>query len=338
MTLSETTSTTTTTTTAAAKEKTSTSDSQPMPFLMNLQPTEKFKETAHVEEGDEEEETPEAAGVSGDETTDPEEEEVEVESDGQSKKRKRNVSFDKDANPEAKKKKEKKMSKKHKKHKKHKTKQLSGVEITVEEAEEVTADEYEEEVTVEKKGRVEITVEEAEEVTVEEEGQVEIAKEKKKETAKEKKGSKRKSSGVAPKKLVPTKTRTAVGANAIPTLKVRRPHRFRPGTVALREIRKYQKSTDFLIRKRPFQRLVREIAQDYKHEARFTLSALIALQESAEAFLTGVFERANEQALHAKRITVDGRDIAMVLLDLNRSCKFKTSFSISHNNLFGNRK
>jgi len=311
MTLSETTSTTTTTTTAAAKEKTSTSDSQPMPFLMNLQPTEKFKETAHVEEGDEEEETPEAAGVSGDETTDPEEEEVEVESDGQSKKRKRNVSFDKDANPEAKKKKEKKMSKKHKKHKKHKTKQLSGVEITVEEAEEVT---------------------------VEEEGQVEIAKEKKKETAKEKKGSKRKSSGVAPKKLVPTKTRTAVGANAIPTLKVRRPHRFRPGTVALREIRKYQKSTDFLIRKRPFQRLVREIAQDYKHEARFTLSALIALQESAEAFLTGVFERANEQALHAKRITVDGRDIAMVLLDLNRSCKFKTSFSISHNNLFGNRK
>ena len=45
---------------------------------------------------------------------------------------------------------------------------------------------------------------------------------------------------------------------------VKKPHRYRPGTVALREIRRYQKSTELLIRKMPFQRLVREIAQDFK--------------------------------------------------------------------------
>ncbi|MBA0871045.1 hypothetical protein Goshw_020603, partial [Gossypium schwendimanii] len=45
---------------------------------------------------------------------------------------------------------------------------------------------------------------------------------------------------------------------------VKKPHQYRPGTVALREIQKYQKSTELLIRKLPFQRLVREIAQDFK--------------------------------------------------------------------------
>merc|ERR1712224_1053166 len=70
----------------------------------------------------------------------------------------------------------------------------------------------------------------------------------------------------------------------------KKPHRFRPGTVALREIRKYQKSTDLLIRKLPFQRLVRDIAHEYKTELRFQSSAVIALQEAAEAFLVGLFE------------------------------------------------
>ena len=64
---------------------------------------------------------------------------------------------------------------------------------------------------------------------------------------------------------------------------VKRPHRFRPGTVALREIRKYQKSTELLIRKLPFQRLVREIAQDFKTDLRFQSSAVLALQEASEA-------------------------------------------------------
>ena len=68
---------------------------------------------------------------------------------------------------------------------------------------------------------------------------------------------------------------------------VKKPHRYRPGTVALREIRKYQKSTELLIRKLPFQRLVREIAQDFKTDLRFQSSAVLALQEAAEAYLIG---------------------------------------------------
>lgn len=64
---------------------------------------------------------------------------------------------------------------------------------------------------------------------------------------------------------------------------VKKPHRYRPGTVALREIRKYQKSTDLLIRKLPFQRLVREIAQEFKTDLRFQSTAILALQEAAEA-------------------------------------------------------
>lgn len=62
-------------------------------------------------------------------------------------------------------------------------------------------------------------------------------------------------------------------------------HRYRPGTVALREIRRYQKSTELLIRKLPFQRLVREIAQDFKTDLRFQSTAILALQEAAEAYL-----------------------------------------------------
>ena len=62
------------------------------------------------------------------------------------------------------------------------------------------------------------------------------------------------------------------------------------GTVALREICRYQKSTELLIAKAPFQRLVREIALEFKAELRFTASGLGALQEMAEAFLVGEFE------------------------------------------------
>jgi histone H3 len=50
---------------------------------------------------------------------------------------------------------------------------------------------------------------------------------------------------------------------------IKRPHRFRPGTVALREIRRYQKTTELLLRKLPFQRLVREICNGYNNELRW---------------------------------------------------------------------
>ena len=76
------------------------------------------------------------------------------------------------------------------------------------------------------------------------------------------------------------------------------------GTVALREIRRYQKSTELLIRKLPFQRLVREIAQDFKTDLRFQSSAVLALQEASEAYLVGLFEDTNLCAIHAKRVTI----------------------------------
>ena len=92
---------------------------------------------------------------------------------------------------------------------------------------------------------------------------------------------------------------------------VRRPHRYRPGTVALREIRRYQKSSELLIRKLPFQRLVREVAQDFKTDARFQGSAILALQEAAEAHLVSVFEDTNRSAIHAKRVTILPKDMEL---------------------------
>ncbi|KAF8958277.1 histone-fold-containing protein [Flammula alnicola] len=84
-----------------------------------------------------------------------------------------------------------------------------------------------------------------------------------------------------------------------------------PGTVALREIRRYQKSTELLIRKLPFQRLVREIAQDFKTDLRFQSSAVMALQEAAEAYLVSLFEDTNLAAIHAKRVTIQPKDLAL---------------------------
>ncbi|KAL0187517.1 hypothetical protein M9458_014616 [Cirrhinus mrigala] len=92
---------------------------------------------------------------------------------------------------------------------------------------------------------------------------------------------------------------------------VKKPHRYRPGTVALLEIRRYQKSTELLIRKLPFQRLVREIAQDFKTDLRFQSSAVMALQEASEAYLVGLFEDTNLCAIHAKRVTIMPKDIQL---------------------------
>ena len=92
---------------------------------------------------------------------------------------------------------------------------------------------------------------------------------------------------------------------------VKKPHRYWPGTVALQEIRRYQRSTDLLIRRLPFQRLIREIAQDIKTDLRFQSSALMALQEAAEAYLVGLFEDTNLCAIHAKRVTIMPKDIQL---------------------------
>ena len=100
---------------------------------------------------------------------------------------------------------------------------------------------------------------------------------------------------------------------------VKKPHRFRPGTVALKEIRRYQKTTELLIWKLPFQRLVREIANDidvcpahlWGVKIRFQSTAVMALQEASEAYLVGLFEDTNLCAIHAKRVTIMPKDIQL---------------------------
>ncbi|KAH7386680.1 histone-fold-containing protein [Phaeosphaeria sp. MPI-PUGE-AT-0046c] len=90
--------------------------------------------------------------------------------------------------------------------------------------------------------------------------------------------------------------------------------RYKPGTVALREIRRYQKSTELLLLRTPFQRLVREIAQLVTPEDgpnRWQSQALAALQEATEAFLVNLFHDANLCAIHAKRVTIQQKDIQL---------------------------
>ncbi|OCK75351.1 histone cluster 1, H3g protein [Lepidopterella palustris CBS 459.81] len=118
----------------------------------------------------------------------------------------------------------------------------------------------------------------------------------------------RSTGGKAPRKHLPGKT---VRKSAPKFGGIKRSRRYKPGTVALREIRRYQKSTDLLIRKHPFQRLVREIAQDFKSDLRFQSSAIGALQESAEAYLIALFDDANMCAIHAKRVTLQTKDIQL---------------------------
>merc|ERR1711957_615925 len=91
----------------------------------------------------------------------------------------------------------------------------------------------------------------------------------------------------------------------------KKPHRYRPGTVALREIRKFQKTTDLLIRKLPFQRLVKEIAHEVKSDVRFQSTAILALQEATEAYLVSLFEDTNLCAIHAERVTIMPKDIQL---------------------------
>ena len=130
---------------------------------------------------------------------------------------------------------------------------------------------------------------------------------------------------------------------------VKKPHRFRPGTVALREIRRYQKSTELLIRKLPFQRLVREIAQDFKvwlvtyqfswsilisspqTDLRFQSSAVMALQEAAEAYLVSLFEDTNLAAIHAKR---ESHSYCSTCLRLLTTSLLSRCYDVSHMSLY----
>ena len=126
--------------------------------------------------------------------------------------------------------------------------------------------------------------------------------------ARTKQTARKSTGGKAPRKQLATK---AARKSAPATGGVKKPHRFRPGTVALREIRRYQKSTELLLRKLPFQRLVREVAQEYKQDLRFQRTAIGALQEATEAYMVSLFEDSNLCAIHAKRVTIMPRDMQL---------------------------
>ncbi|THH08637.1 hypothetical protein EW145_g2571 [Phellinidium pouzarii] len=131
------------------------------------------------------------------------------------------------------------------------------------------------------------------------------------------KATARKSTGGRPPS---TAGRVSAGRQSDAGASTRKKVRYRPGTVALREIRKYQKSTDLLLRKLPFARIVREIAMDMTTDMgdydngvglRWQSSAILALQEATEAYLVHLFEDANLCAIHAKRVTIMQRDIQL---------------------------
>ncbi|KAI9574730.1 histone-fold-containing protein [Boletus coccyginus] len=130
----------------------------------------------------------------------------------------------------------------------------------------------------------------------------------------------RKSTGAGPSVASSSRSKHPRQSDATEQPAQRKKRRYRPGTLALREIRKYQRSTDLLLRKLPFSRVVREIALDMMTDTnyqtgeaalRWQSSAILALQEATEAFLVHLFEDANLCAIHAKRVTIMQRDIQL---------------------------
>src|SRR3989338_8212262 len=93
----------------------------------------------------------------------------------------------------------------------------------------------------------------------------------------------------------------------------RRKRRARPGVVALREIRRFQKSTELLLRRLPFGRVVRDLCvavnRDPERPIRWQAEALAALQQATEAYLVGLFEDANLCAIHGRRVTMMVKDL-----------------------------
>ncbi|KAK7195672.1 histone H3 variant [Novymonas esmeraldas] len=93
----------------------------------------------------------------------------------------------------------------------------------------------------------------------------------------------------------------------------KRQHRWRPGTVALREVRKYQHSTDMLIARAPFRRLVKEIVSTVKDTIRMRSSAVEAIQVATEGYIVNVLGDANLCTIHAKRVTLYPKDLQLAL-------------------------
>jgi histone H3 len=115
--------------------------------------------------------------------------------------------------------------------------------------------------------------------------------------------------GAIPRYHLATKSARATAQKAIA---VRKPHRWRLGTVALRETQKFQKNTDLLIRKAPFQRLVCNISLKFgKSDLRMQSTAVLALQEAAEYFMVDVFINTNLCVMHGKHVTIMKKDMVL---------------------------
>ena len=134
--------------------------------------------------------------------------------------------------------------------------------------------------------------------------------------ARTKQTARKSTGGKAPRKTLATKAARAATQIPPPTGGVKKPHRYRPGTVALREIRRYQKSTDLLLRKGPFGRLVREMTgtaqEDSKDKIdRHTAASILIHQTACEDYLITLLEDTNLCAIHAKRVTIMPKDMQL---------------------------
>ena len=127
--------------------------------------------------------------------------------------------------------------------------------------------------------------------------------------------------GKLPRKMPAAAAALAPGGKPA-SMKLSKKKRWKPGTVALREIRQYQRSTELLTRKGPFRRLVRAIGaelfgySEFKKGLRYNSVACDMLQHAAEAYAIGVMEEGNLCCIHAKRVTVAPKD-----LQLARRCR-----------------
>jgi histone H3 len=126
--------------------------------------------------------------------------------------------------------------------------------------------------------------------------------------ARTKQNARKSTGGKAPRKGLATK---AARKSAPATGGIKKPHCYRPGTVTLREICRYQKSYDLLIPKAPYMCLFREILQDHKSDMRVQAAASVAAQEMSEAFLGQRLEDSNLSAIHAKRVTIMPKDLQL---------------------------
>ena len=100
-----------------------------------------------------------------------------------------------------------------------------------------------------------------------------------------------------------------------PARKTHKPHRWKPGTVALREIRNQQKSTSTACPKQAIERLIREIAGSFKSDVRFNKQALLALQEGTEQYIVELFKQSQSFAIHAGRQTITVEDLQLAHAD-----------------------